>query len=152
MRWTAVLAAAATLLAVTAWPAVAAPSEGNSGKKSVVNEVLGPFPVSCDDDVELQVTLYLTEQYMDRAHGKNTQVATFSNRYVYSNAAGETWTHQDRGSNQYYEENGVAVTGVSGRSGFGAIGRIVYAEEPFEILLEAGRWIDIDAEACARLS
>ena len=152
MRRTAVLAAASTLLAMTAWPAVAAPSEGKSGQKSIVNEVLGPFAVDGGCDVDLEVTYYLTEQYMDKAHGKNTQIATFSNRYVYSNPAGETWTHQDRGSNQYYDEDGVEVTGVSGRSGFGAIGRVVYADEPFEIFQQAGRWIDIDAEACAQLS
>lgn len=147
MRRTAVLAAASLLVAMTAWPAVAAPSEGKSGKKSVVNQVVGPFPVNAGCEVDLEVTYYLTEQYMDKAHGKNTQIATFSNRYVYSNPAGETWTHQDRGSNQYYEDG----TGVSGRSGFGPIGRVV-GDEDGNIVKQAGRWINIDAEACTQLS
>ena len=89
MHRTAVLVAASTL-PVTARPAAAAPSEGNSGQKSVVNEVVGPFTVSCEDDVEMQVTLYLTEQYMWTGPTGRTPRSRHSatDRCVYSNAAG----------------------------------------------------------------
>jgi hypothetical protein len=150
MRRLVLLVAVLVLLVVSAAPASAAPSEGNSGKKLVVDEVFGPFDGPCD----LAVTVYFTAQFRAKENGKNLEVATYNVNVVYENASGDTWTFKDRGADRLYEVDGVEYLSVTGRSGIGNIGHLIL-ENPFtpqeEIVWQRGQMIDPDAEACERL-
>lgn len=149
---TLVIGLAVSVLVLGFAPVVAAaPNDGN-GNKFVVDETFGPFPIGCDD---VQVTVDFEAQFMVREHGKNVEVATFNIELMYENGAGDSWVFRDRGADRLYFEDGVMYQAVTGRSGIGNIGRLVFVN-PFtvdeEIVFQKGQEIDPDAEACARLA
>lgn len=131
--------------------ATAAPSDGN-GHKFVFAGTFGPFEVGCGD---VELTVDFVGQFMVKDEGKNVEVATFNIELIYENGAGDSWVFRDRGADRLYFEDGVMYQAVSGRSGIGNIGRLVFVN-PFtpdeEVVFEKGQAINPDEEACARLS
>ena len=143
----------AGVLSFSSWaiPAAAAPSDGN-GNKEVVDEVFGPFPIGCGD---VEVVVEFVAQFREPENGGNVFLNTYIVNSVYTNGDGETWVFTDRGADRGYLVDGELQIAVTGRSGFGNIGRLVVVN-PFtpdeEIIFQKGQPIDPDAEACERLA
>ncbi len=146
----AILGVTALVFALSASPAVAAPNDGN-GNKFVVDETFGPFPVGCGD---VEVTIEFVAQFRERQKGRNVFLATFAVKAVYMNGAGETWVFQDRGADRGYLVDGELHIAITGRSGFGNIGRLVLKNPGpgEEIIFQKGQPIVPDLEACERLA
>lgn len=147
----AIAGATALLFTLSVIPAAAAPSDGN-GNKEVIDEVFGPFPIGCGD---VEVVFEFVVQLRELENGGNVFLNTFIVDNVYTNGEGETWVFRDRGADRGYLVDGDLQVAVTGRSGFGNIGRLIVLN-PFtpdeEIIFQKGQPISPDAEACERLA
>lgn len=150
MRRVLVLVAVVAMMLAAALPASATPGDGN-GKKIVIDEVNGPFPLGCGD---VTVTFHEGIQIRHKATGKNDVVSTFNVEFEFENGSGQTWVFKVRGADRVFEENGRMYLAIAGRSGLGNIGRLlVDVTDGFDVLSESGHdAADPFGEACERLA